>query len=627
MDAALYLHSDVLYVASSGNDGDSGSGPWRTVKNPADCKNTLAVGASQSYGAAIKQNDLGPNYMASFSARGPTADGRTKPDLVAPGYTINSAISDPSRSTNCAFAKWAGTSMAAPVVAGTAALVRQYFTEGWYPGGFRGSGDGFEPSGSLVKAVLMNGGQLIRGVQRVPNGQIVQSTEFYDNSQGMGAVNLMASLPLFRHNQMNALVVNDDEITRKSTHTFDLDVTKCPSGSQTFLSVTLAWYDPAPISGCIHCLVNNLDLQVILPNGAIQYPNGRKLPDEKNNAERVRLKTSQLGRYRVVVSGSNLATQTQRYSLIATGCFNFDSNLPVQKKGKTEFFLDSLWSGGLKASGTMFGLVAKEDINITAFDFHTTLKGTEEYMEVYEMDDSHIGSEQNETAWRSVALNLSIESKGRGEGTRVQLPSKIQMKKGETKSIYLTLKNSEELRYTAVMQRMGSVFSENEHVSYISRCTEVTRNDILAFRSTFLSLIFFPHVLLFAQLQILVGSGNSYRFSDVFPQRMWNGRVIWEKISTTDTDRSNDAAAPAPAPALDENVSSGKDSNTFDSSPESPPEKSQAEPESTSPPKLPSSAPARTFLKTLWNGGIKNSGSTYFFDVVVHCLNCLSLLQ
>ena len=488
----------MLYVASSGNDGDSGSGPWRTVKNPADCKNTLAVGASQSYGTSIKQNDLGPNYMASFSARGPTADGRTKPDLVAPGYTINSAISDPSSSTNCAFAKWAGTSMAAPVVAGTAALVRQYFTEGWYPDGFRGSGDGFEPSWSLVKAVLMNGGQLMRGVQRVPNGQIVQSTEFYDNSQGMGAINLMASLPLFRHNQINALVVNDDEITRRATHTFDLDVTKCPSGSQTFLSVTLAWYDPAPISGCVHCLVNDLDLQVILPNGAIQYPNGRRLPDQKNNAERVRLTTSQLGRYRVVVSGSNLATQTQRYSLIATGCFSFDSNLPVQKKGKTEFFLDSLWSGGLKSSGTMFGLVAKEDINITAFDFHTTLKGSEgfQYMEVYEMDGSHIGSEQNEAAWRTVAQNLPIESKGRGEGTRVQLPSKIQMKKGETKSIYLTLKGIEELRYTAVMQRMGTVFSENEDVSSISIKLSWNQN-LSSLHSTPPPHIFFPHFLLF----------------------------------------------------------------------------------------------------------------------------------
>ena len=113
------------------------------------------------------------------------------------------------------------------------------------------------------------------------------------------------------------------------------------------------------------------------------------------------------------------------------------------------------------------------------------------------MDGSHIGSEENEAAWRTVAQNLPIESKGRGEGTRIQLPSKIQMKKGETKSIYLTLKNSEELRYTAVMQRMGSVFSENEHVSYISKCTEVTRNDIQFFHFAqhffplFSSLMFF----------------------------------------------------------------------------------------------------------------------------------------
>ena len=89
---------------------------------------------------------------------------------------------------------------------------------------------------------------------------------------------------------------------------------------------------------------------------------------------------------------------------------------------------------------------------------------------------------------------------------------------------------------------------------------------------------------------------------------MWNGRVIWEKMSTA--DKSNDAAAPAPA--LNENVSSGEDSNTFVASPESPPESSQPEFESTSPPNLPSSAQAtRTFLKTLWNGGIKNSGSKY----------------
>ena len=612
-------------MVSSGNDGDSGSGPWRTVKNPADCKNTLAVGASQSYGAGIKEDDLGPNYMASFSARGPTADGRIKPDVVAPGYMINSAISDPSSQTNCAFARWAGTSMSAPVVAGTAAIMRQYFVEGWYPGGFRGSGDGFEPSGSLMKAVLMNGGQLMQGVQRVPNGPIVQSTEFHDNSQGMGNINLMASLPLFRYNQINALVVNNGEITRGATHTYELDVTKCSSGSksfsgsESFLSVTLAWYDPAPVSGCINCLVNNLDLQVVLPNGVTHYPNGKTLPDQKNNAERVRLTTSQIGRYQVVVDASNFATQSQRYSLIATGCFSFDSNLPTQINERTEFFLDSMWSGGLKSSGAMFGVVAKEDINITAFDFHTTLMGEEgfQYMEVYEMDGSHIGSEQDESSWRIVARNIPVECKGRGEATRISLPSKIQMKQGEVKSIYLTLKGVDALRYTAVVQKMGTVFSENEDVSlfplplfwYCSGCISIyhyiTTDETIILHTTTISNPF--RVLFFLQLQILVGSGNSYRFSDFYPERMWNGRVIWEKI-------------PSIEPAPNDNIPSGANSpgNAFDASPESQPNsESESEPESQpksepeSQPNLPSPTPAQTFLSTLWNGGIKNYGSKY----------------
>ena len=86
-------------------------------------------------------------------------------------------------------------------------------------------------------------------------------------------------------------------------------------------------------------------------------------------------------------------------------------------------------------------------------------------MEVYEKDGSHIGSEQDESSWRIVARNIPVECKGRGEATRISLPSKIQMKQGEVKSIYLTLKGVDALRYTAVVQKMGTVFSENEDVS------------------------------------------------------------------------------------------------------------------------------------------------------------------
>ena len=45
-----------------------------------------------------------------------------------------------------------GTSMATPLIAASAALVRQYFLTGFYPGGAANPGGGFAPSGPLVKA-------------------------------------------------------------------------------------------------------------------------------------------------------------------------------------------------------------------------------------------------------------------------------------------------------------------------------------------------------------------------------------------------------------------------------------------------------------------------------------------
>ncbi len=48
--------------------------------------------------------------------------------------------------------------MATPVVAGSAALVRQYFMDGYYPSGKRNEADKRTPSGALIKAVMISGG-------------------------------------------------------------------------------------------------------------------------------------------------------------------------------------------------------------------------------------------------------------------------------------------------------------------------------------------------------------------------------------------------------------------------------------------------------------------------------------
>ena len=61
--------------------------------------------------------------------------------------------------------------MASPAVTGAAALVRQYFVEGWYPSGSPNAGDGFSPSAALLKAVLTNSAVDMTGIAGYPSNQ------------------------------------------------------------------------------------------------------------------------------------------------------------------------------------------------------------------------------------------------------------------------------------------------------------------------------------------------------------------------------------------------------------------------------------------------------------------------
>lgn len=94
----------MLVLAANGNGGP-GTG---TLITPADGDSVLGVGAEDSLG-----------IVAGFSARGPTADGRTKPDLSAPGVAIWVAV--PTGGT-ASFGRGNGTSFATPILAGGTAL-------------------------------------------------------------------------------------------------------------------------------------------------------------------------------------------------------------------------------------------------------------------------------------------------------------------------------------------------------------------------------------------------------------------------------------------------------------------------------------------------------------------------
>src|SRR4029078_2548929 len=66
--------------------------------------------------------DLGPGgfYLASFSSRSLTTDGRIKPVVVAPGVSVTSVAAD----TTSGYAIYSGTSMATPFVVGVSLLMR-----------------------------------------------------------------------------------------------------------------------------------------------------------------------------------------------------------------------------------------------------------------------------------------------------------------------------------------------------------------------------------------------------------------------------------------------------------------------------------------------------------------------
>lgn len=108
--------NDQIYVISAGNSGSAAG----TISVPGVAKNALTVGSVYAY--AKNSSDL-PGTVSSSSSRGPCADGRWKPNLVAPGDFIQSVLAESGSS----FIGKSGTSMAAPHVTGAVAQILDRF--------------------------------------------------------------------------------------------------------------------------------------------------------------------------------------------------------------------------------------------------------------------------------------------------------------------------------------------------------------------------------------------------------------------------------------------------------------------------------------------------------------------
>lgn len=290
VDDFCYHNDDFIICFAAGNSGYF----LQTINTPATAKNCITVGS-------LTNGSIGSNKVSDFSSKGPTRDGRIKPDLCAPGENILSASGTQfSDDRNCSFKPLSGTSMATPTLAGGAILLRNYLSEGFYPSGEATFEDSFNPSSALIKSALITG------------AMDVGSSDFPNFFEGFGRINLdrFCYFKVYEKDNLRAGlydVRNYAGIKEGEEMVFSLPV-------KGYFKVSLVWTDPPASLLSSKTLVNDLDLKVISPSGQIYYGNNLlngysvsgETPDSKNNVELFFLENCEEGIWKIVVVGKDI---------------------------------------------------------------------------------------------------------------------------------------------------------------------------------------------------------------------------------------------------------------------------------------------------------------------------------
>ncbi|MFV0237715.1 MAG: S8 family serine peptidase [Flavobacteriales bacterium] len=295
-----YVWNGTEYVVSTKERKASCWNGYDCIATGSNAKNILTVGAilKTTYNA-----DSSDYMVASFSAKGPTDDGRVKPDIVAPGTSIVST------SVDGGYARQNGTSMATPIVTGGVTLIQESAQKHLKK----------QLQASTVKALIINTAR--EAGNKGPDYQF-----------GWGVFDAFESIKIVENNGKTGLI---EELTLNTNETKNLYLTA--SGTEP-LKVTIAWTDVPGVpndnptlNDRTRKLVNDLDIRIYDEANQLYLPwkldpnNPKQLATKGDNnidnVEQIVIENAKKNKvYRVQISHKgDLMYGGQNFSLVASG--------------------------------------------------------------------------------------------------------------------------------------------------------------------------------------------------------------------------------------------------------------------------------------------------------------------
>nr|WP_321453019.1 S8 family serine peptidase [uncultured Carboxylicivirga sp.] len=299
-----YEWQDGWFKCNEVHDLDGGSEGYQTVSSMATAKNFLVVGSVRDL--PLGYQDAESVQIESYSAYGPTLDGRIKPDVVANGSYVYSCIAEADK----AYEEYSGTSMSTANATGSIALLLQLQNQ---------LQPGVDLLSSTVKALLIH------------TADECGTADGPDYRYGYGLINAYKAAILLKDNVSSGGGLITESVINKGESCKDVIVINEACDE---LKLTLCWTDPPGnvygYSNVESNLTNDLDLTLEDETGNIYYPwkldpNNPNLPavsDENHldNVEQVVVKNPLPGNYIINVNGEGVVTDRgQVYSIIKQG--------------------------------------------------------------------------------------------------------------------------------------------------------------------------------------------------------------------------------------------------------------------------------------------------------------------